>query len=103
MATKKRNKALAVIDGRIKLAEQEMGDRWREYETANTTLKSLVAAREQVAKAYERPGKPKQPSKAAEVAATIRRRLDTPDGFEDDTIPEAQGYCNPVQVRKESL
>jgi anti-sigma factor RsiW len=55
MSKPKRNKALAVLDGRLEVARQEHLRRMSACEESMATLKELTATRELVAKAYERP------------------------------------------------
>lgn len=64
MSRQTRNRALAVIDGQITLARQELDLRIAARAEAESTLNALMAMRERVAKAYER--KPK---------AVVRRSL----------------------------
>ena len=55
MSKPKRNKALAVLDGRLELERAEYTRRLAAAEESLAVLKATMTTREQVAKAYERP------------------------------------------------
>lgn len=64
----RRNKALSVLDGRIKLAEEAATSLQAQLEAAIKTREELWTAREAVTRAYERPRQTKRQGKPVKSA-----------------------------------